>query len=149
MNMKRIIVLCMAAVLLCLPMIALAEGEDIIDIEITPTPEATTEAEATPTPEATTEAETTPTPEVVTEAEATPTPSPTPYYYAYDTDTIIGGLASFLGVQQAEDTPQNLGEAIPYLLRICITVGVLWFIYAMIRGFTGNIFGKARSGVNK
>ncbi len=145
--MKKFVIL-FFLVLFLLPSVALAEGEDdILDFsDPTPTPESTLEPtempENTPEPIETPESILMP----MELLESTSEPTATPYYYVLDDSTIIGGLAAFMGVQDGENTPQNLGEAIPYLLRIALTVGVLWFVYAMIRGFTGNVFGKARKG---
>ena len=138
--------------LIAFPALAYAEGEDVPEetteyvyeypaIEITPEPVITDIIVTTPDPE------TTPVQQVEnTENVASATPTSTPYFYEYDDTTLIGSLAAFLGIQQAEGTPQNLGEAIPYMLGVTLVVGVLWFIYAMFRGFTGNVFGKARNG---
>lgn len=151
-NMKKYIYLILLILLvLIVPSLALAEGEDIPEetdyvyeypaIEITPEPVITDIVIETPAPE--------PTPNMQVqgmENTASATPTSIPYYYEYDDTTLIGSLAAFLGIQQGEETPQNLGEAIPYILGITLVVGVLWFIYAMFRGFTGNVFGKARNG---
>lgn len=139
---KSIIVIFLTALILMMPV--LASAEEITDIEvITSAPEPTIE----PTPEPVAVTETIePTPEPVV-AGASSLISPEPCYYEYDDTTIIGSLAAFLGIGQGAETPQTLGEAIPYILGIALIMGVLWFIYAMLRGFTGsNIFGKARNG---
>lgn len=153
--MKKFIIVLAILGLMMFPALALAEGETIPEtteyvyeypaIEITPEP---TQAPIEETPTPTEEIKDIEVIEPVANASSInpATSSSIPYHYEYDDTTLIGALAAFLGIEQGEATPQNLGEAIPYILRVLLIVGVLWFIFAMIRGFTGNVFGKARNG---
>ncbi len=141
--MKRsIIVILLIVLVLMVPVLALAEGEEGEYVYEYPAVEITPEPTQTPLVE-----DVQVLAPVANASSIVPASSSSiPYYYEYDDTTLIGSLAAFLGIQQGEGTPQNLGEAIPYILGISLVVGVLWFIYAMFRGFTGNVFGKARNG---
>lgn len=54
--------------------------------------------------------------------------------------SIFNDLLTFFGLSAT--APQTLGELIPWLLSVCIAVGLFLFVFSMIGTFVRNFTGR-------